>query len=63
MNKMNIEPIKSRCEAAIKNFTGKVEQVEIVGCGNGTIIVKTERQQFEFNHLTGSLKLHMWSFI
>lgn len=60
---MNIENIKSRTQAAIKNFTGKTEVIEIVGVGNGTIIAKTEHQQFEFNHLTGGLKLHMWSFI
>lgn len=60
---MNIENIKARCIAAICNYTGKAQNVEFVGVGNGVLIAKTEHQQFEFNHLTGNLKLHMWSFI
>lgn len=60
---MNIELIKARCIAAIQNYTGKTEKVEFVGVGNGILIAKTEHQQFEFNHITGKLNLHMWSFI
>jgi len=58
---MNIELITARCEAAIKNLTGKFEPVQIVGCGNGTIIAKTnDAKQFEFNHLTGQIKPYQW---
>lgn len=61
---MNIELIKARCEAAIKNLTGVSQTVQIVGCGNGTIIAKTnDAKQFEFNHLTGQIKPHQWQSI
>jgi hypothetical protein len=57
---MNIELIKARCEAAIKNLTGKAEPIQIVGCGNGTIIAATATKQYEFNHLTGVIKPYVW---
>jgi hypothetical protein len=57
---MNIELIVARCEAAIKNLTGTAEIIQIVGCGNGTIIAKTTTKQYEFNYLTGQIKPYVW---